>query len=118
MRENIELPLIFARKPVNGLENLLGKVGLKGKDHLRANMISAGDKQMTCIARALINDPKIIIADEPTGKLETREGDLVMNMFRELAESNLAIVIATHDLGIADRSDRIIHLQDGKIVSS
>jgi len=117
-KENIELPLIFARKTIepNRLENLLVKVGLKGKENLQVKMLSAGDKQMTAIARALINDPKIIIADEPTGKLETKESDMVLAIFKELAESNLAITIATHDMNLAERSDRIIHLQDGKII--
>jgi putative ABC transport system ATP-binding protein len=119
VKENIELPLVFARKKIdhNGFVKLFEKVGLNGKEHLRVNMLSAGDKQMTSIARALINDPKIIIADEPTGKLETKEGDMVMAIFKELAKSNMAVAIATHDLSIAERSDRIIHLQDGRIIA-
>jgi ABC-type lipoprotein export system ATPase subunit len=118
VRENVELPIIFARKATDQdkFNKLLNKVGLNGKENIQANMLSAGNKQMVSIARALVNDPKIIIADEPTGKLETKEGDIVMDIFRQLAESGLAVAIATHDLTIADRSDRIIQLQDGKVV--
>lgn len=117
IKENIELPLIFAKKTINGdFDKLLEKVNLKGKENHRANMINGGDKQMTAIARALVNKPKIIIADEPTGKLEAKEADMVLGIFRELAQDGLAIIIATHDLNLAEKSDRIIHLQDGKVV--
>jgi len=118
VKENIELPLIFAREAIHKekVQELLKRVGLKGKEHLRANMISGGDKQLVSIARALINNPRVIIADEPTGRLEEKERDTVMGLFKELAGSGLAITIATHDLGIAEESDRIIQLQDGKIV--
>lgn len=118
IKENIELPLIFARKTRNGnFDKLLERVNLKGKENHRASMINAGDKQMTAIARALVNNPKIIIADEPTGKLEAKEADIILEIFRELSKDGLAIIIATHDLNLAERSDRIIHLQDGRIVS-
>jgi len=118
VKENIELPLIFAKEriPDGKFIDLIERVRLEGKEHLRANMVSGGDKQLTAIARALIYDPKVIIADEPTGRLETKERDMIINLFRELASSGLAIVIATHDLGIAEKSDRVVQLQDGKIV--
>jgi ABC-type lipoprotein export system ATPase subunit len=119
VKENIELPSIFAKdngKSNGHLSALLDKIGLKDKQNLRVNMVSGGDKQMVSIARALLYNPKVIIADEPTGRLEAKERDTVMNLFRELAESGLAIIIATHDPSIAEESDRIIHLQDGKIV--
>jgi len=118
VKENIELPSVFSKDKINNdrLSNLLERIGLKDKQNLRVNMISGGDKQMVSIARALLYDPKAIIADEPTGRLELRERDMIMNLFRELAGSGLAIIIATHDPSIAEESDRIIHLQDGKIV--
>lgn len=118
VKENIELPSIFAKeKIVNGnLPALLDRIGLRDKQNLRSSMISGGDKQLVSIARALLYDPKVIIADEPTGRLEAKERDTVISLFRELADSGLAIVIATHDLSIAEESDRIIHLEDGKIV--
>lgn len=119
VKENIELPLVFTKD--NTVQNakfdeLLEKLGLKGKEHMQANMISGGDKQLVSIARALIYDPKIIIADEPTGRLEKKERDMIINLFKELAKSGLAIVIATHDLSIAEESDRVVHLQDGRIL--
>jgi len=118
IKENIELPLIFAKeKPDNDkIQNLLERVGLKGKEHLGANMVSGGDKQKVSITRALIYNPKIIIADEPTGRLESKERNEVMKLFRELATSGYAIIIATHDMSIAEESDRIIQLQDGRVL--
>lgn len=118
VKENIELPLFFTKDHIqNGkFDELLEKLKLKGKEYLQANMISGGDKQLVSIARALIYDPKIIIADEPTGRLEKEERDMIINLFKELAKSGLAIIIATHDLNIAEEADRVIHLQDGRIL--
>ena len=70
----------------------------------------------TGIARALVNDPRILIADEPTGKLETKVGVQILELFKRLSEKGLAIFIATHDLELAQATQRIIHLQDGKVV--
>ena len=118
VRENIELPLIFAKKSINEkkLSVLLEEVGLKGKERIQIKYLSGGDKQRTGIARALVNDPKILIADEPTGKLETEVRGQILELFKSLSEKGLAIVIATHDLELAQATQRIIHLQDGKIV--
>ena len=118
VRENIELPLIFAKKSINEkkLSVLLEEVGLKGKERIQVKYLSGGDKQRTGIARALVNDPKILIADEPTGKLETEVKGQILELFKNLSEKGLAICIATHDLELAQATQRIIHLQDGKIV--
>jgi len=118
VRENIELPLIFAKKSINEkkLSVLLKEVGLEGKERIQIKYLSGGDKQRTDIARALINDPKILIADEPTGKLETKVRGQILELFKSLSEKGLAICIATHDLELAQATQRIIHLQDGKIV--
>ncbi len=118
VKENIELPLVFTKEEIDkqAFLKLLERARLKGKERLRVNTINGGDKQMVSIARALINNPKVVIADEPTGRLEAKERDSVMEIFKELAESGLAIVIATHDLSIAAMTDKIIHLQDGKII--
>ena len=118
VRENIELPLIFAKKSINEkkLSVLLEEVGLKGKERIQIKYLSGGDKQRTGIARALVNDPKILIADEPTGKLETEVKGQILELFKSLSEKGLAICIATHDLELAQATQRIIHLQDGKIV--
>ncbi|MBE3091872.1 MAG: ABC transporter ATP-binding protein, partial [Candidatus Atribacteria bacterium] len=118
VRENIELPLIFAKKSINEkkLSVLLKEVGLIGKERIQIKYLSGGDKQRTGIARALVNDPKILVADEPTGKLETEVRGQILELFKSLSEKGLAIVIATHDLELAQATQRIIHLQDGKIV--
>jgi putative ABC transport system ATP-binding protein len=118
VRENIELPLIFAKKSINEkkLSVLLEEVGLKGKERIQIKYLSGGDKQRTGIARALVNDPKVLIADEPTGKLETEVRGQILELFKNLSEKGLAICIATHDLELAEATQRIIHLQDGKIV--
>ena len=118
VRENLELPLIFAKKSINEkkLSVLLKEVGLIGKERIQIKYLSGGDKQRTGIARALVNDPKILIADEPTGKLETKVSSQIFELFKRLSEKGLAICIATHDLELAQATQRIIHLQDGKIV--
>jgi putative ABC transport system ATP-binding protein len=118
VRENVELPLIFAKKSINEkkLSVLLEEVGLKGKERIQVKYLSGEDKQRTGIARALVNDPKILIADEPTGKLETEVRGQILELFKSLSEKGLAICIATHDLELAEATQRIIHLQDGKIV--
>lgn len=118
-RENIELPLIFAKKKINEkkVSILLEEVGLKGKERIQAKNLSGGDKQRIGIARALVNNPKLLLADEPTGKLETKVRDELLELFKELSKRGLAVFIATHDLELASAAQRIIHLQDGKIIS-
>lgn len=116
--ENVELPLIFAKKPIDRdkILNVLETVGLKGRERIPAYMLSGGDKQRIAIARSLINEPKLLIADEPTGKLEIKVRDQLVGLFRQLSKKGIAIFIATHDLELANMTQRIIHLQDGKIV--
>lgn len=117
-KENIELPFIFSRKNINPdrIQNIMERVGIADKQNIQVNRLSGGDKQRCCLARSLMNDPAIIIADEPTGKLETQVRDAIFLLFDELVKSGLAIFIATHDLDLAEKTQRIIHLQDGKIV--
>ena len=118
VRENIELPLIFAKKAINQkkLSNLLEEVGLRNKEKIQIKYLSGGDKQRTGIARALVNEPKLLIADEPTGKLEKKVKGQILGIFKKLSKKGLAIFIATHDLELAQATQRIIHLQDGKII--
>jgi len=118
VRENVELPLIFAKKAINQkkLSNLLEEVGLKNKEKIQIKYLSGGDKQRTGIARALVNEPKLLIADEPTGKLEKKVKGQILGIFKKLSKKGLAIFIATHDLELAQATQRIIHLQDGKII--
>lgn len=118
VKENIELPLIFAKKNINAKKilDLLKEVNLKDKEGIQVKHLSGGDKQRTGIARALVNEPKILVADEPTGKLETKVREQILELFKSLSKKGLAIVIATHDLELAQATQRIIHLQDGKVV--
>jgi len=118
VRENVELPLIFAKKNINAknIFDLLKEVNLEDKEGVQVKFLSGGDKQRTGIARALVNNPRILIADEPTGKLETEVRGQILELFKSLSEKGLAICIATHDLELAQATKRIIHLQDGKIV--
>jgi len=95
---------------------LLKEVNLENKEGIQVKHLSGGDKQRAGIARALVNDPKILVADEPTGKLETKVGEQILKLFKSLSEKSLAIVIATHDLELAQATQRIIHLQDGKVI--
>jgi putative ABC transport system ATP-binding protein len=108
VKENIELPLIFTKKNINAKKilDLLREVNLEDKEGIQVKYLSGGDKQRTGIARALVNNPKILVADEPTGK----------ELFKSLSEEGLTIIIATHDLEFAQVTERIIHLQDGKVV--
>jgi putative ABC transport system ATP-binding protein len=117
--ENVELPLIFAKKKIDTakVEALLDAVGLEGRKLIPSYMLSGGDKQRVAIARALVNDPQIIIADEPTGKLELKVRDQLMDLFKQLASRGTTVFIATHDLELASMTERVIYLQDGKIVS-
>ncbi|MBC8384448.1 MAG: ABC transporter ATP-binding protein [Candidatus Cloacimonetes bacterium] len=118
VKENIELPLIFAKVAVSSskTQKVIDQVGLTGKENAAIKMLSGGDKQRVAIARALMNNPQIIIADEPTGKLETKVRDSILELFEELSKQGLAVFIATHDLDLAEKTQRIIHLQDGKII--
>ncbi len=118
VRENIELPLIFAKKNINAknILDLLKEVNLEDKEGIQVKFLSGGDKQRTGIARALVNEPKLLIADEPTGKLEKKVKGQILEIFKKLSKKGLAIFIATHDLELAQATQRIIHLQDGKVV--
>jgi len=118
--ENVELPLLFAGVSGNErrdrVEEMLIKVGLEDRMQHRPNEMSGGQQQRVAIARALISRAPIILADEPTGNLDSKTGREIMNMMRELnAENDKTIVMVTHDLAQARLSDRIVYMQDGKI---
>jgi lipoprotein-releasing system ATP-binding protein len=98
--------------------SLLGHLGLADHAHKRPDQMSGGQRQRVAIARALANDPLVILADEPTGNLDTASGDQVFSILRRLVdEEGRAVCVVTHDTGLADRADRRIHLVDGRIVS-
>jgi ABC-type lipoprotein export system ATPase subunit len=117
VRENIELPLIFARRRnPEGVEALIHKVGLAENADALPDQLNGGDMQRVAIARALVNGPRLLLADEPTGRLEHRSRDAIMEILRALQHEGLAIIIATHDLSLAGQTERVIELKDGRIV--
>ena len=115
--ENVEMPLIWsgASKPGRGRQ-LLERVGLGHRMNHKPSELSGGEQQRVAIARALVNDPKLLLADEPTGNLDTKTRDSIFELFRELNEEGLAIILATHDAELAQRVDRVINIEEGRII--
>jgi len=119
-KENLELPLLFSRKKpdpekTEAILELLG-LGHRG-DHL-PHQLSGGEMQRVAIGRALMNDPEIILADEPTGNLDSATSDTIYDLFRELSRKNITIIIVTHNTELAQRADRMITIRDGLLYES
>jgi putative ABC transport system ATP-binding protein len=118
---NVELPMVYAREsPRRRREKAiaaLARVGLAERmDHL-PNQLSGGQQQRVSIARALVNDPLLLLADEPTGALDSTTTKQVMQIFRELHRGGMTVVVVTHDPHIAEYAERVVSFQDGKILS-
>jgi len=118
--ENVELPLLFAKLPQERdlAVRLLEKVGLAKRINHLLKQLSGGERQRVAIARALVTSPKILFADEPTGNLDTKSGQQIFDIFKELNQKDgLTIVLTTHNNKLGLQAKRIIYLKDGRIVS-
>lgn len=119
--ENVELPLIYAgigfdQRRQKAAE-LLEVVGLSDRLYHKPSELSGGQSQRVAIARSLANDPSIILADEPTGNLDSKSGDEIIHLFQELNSRGITLIIVTHDQEIANHSKRIVRLKDGLVVA-
>lgn len=118
--QNVMLPLVYAGVSLSERKErataALERVGLDDRLNHRPNEISGGQKQRVAIARAIVNDPAVILADEPTGNLDSTTAEEIMRIFQELNREGSTIVMVTHEREIADYTKKIIHLRDGKLV--
>jgi ABC-type lipoprotein export system ATPase subunit len=114
--ENVSLPALFARRPSpKRVSELLEKVGLTPRKDHRPHQLSGGEMQRVAIARALVNRPEILLADEPTGNLDSATGEAVLGLLRELHAEGLTIVVVTHNALLAGAAERLLTLADGRL---
>ena len=118
--ENVELPLVYTgtrrHERRRRAERALDRVGLADRSHHWPNQLSGGEQQRVVIARAMVNDPALILADEPTGALDSRTSDEILSLFEDLHRDGRTIVVVTHAAEVADRAQRRITLHDGRII--
>ncbi len=116
--ENVALPLVYARafgsraKAKRALE----RVGLAHRAKHRPNELSGGERQRVAIARALVNDPPLLLADEPTGNLDSRTGEQIIELFHELHAGGVTVILVTHEMAVAAQAQRVVRMKDGKII--
>ena len=117
--DNVSLPLGYAGVPLRKRKEIafqaLKRVGLEDRVNFRPSQLSGGQQQIVAIARALVNNPKIILADEPTGALDSKSGIQVMNLFQQLNDEGVTIIMITHDANIAGHAKKVLHIFDGEI---
>jgi putative ABC transport system ATP-binding protein len=120
--ENVKLPLFYSRKDNGNDANTqakacLERVGLGDRLGHETTQLSGGQQQRVAIARALVNNPSVILADEPTGALDTKTSQEILDLFRELNESGITVIVVTHEKEVADESNRKLFFRDGRIVN-
>ena len=117
--ENVALPLLYAGVPLKErqqrAEEALKAVGLEERIHFLPNQLSGGQCQRVAIARAMVGKPTMLLADEPTGALDTKSGNQIMEIFRRLSEEGMTIIMITHEQSIAECADKIYHILDGEL---
>ncbi|CAG7914737.1 ABC transporter ATP-binding protein [Mammaliicoccus sciuri] len=118
--ENVSIPLLYSgmssKERKQRVESVLKDVGIADKKHLVPNKLSGGQQQRVAIARSIVNKPKFIIADEPTGALDSQTSKDIMDLFVRLnREQNTTMIIVTHDRQVAEQADRVIHILDGRV---
>jgi putative ABC transport system ATP-binding protein len=120
-RDNVQMPMfeigLDGRKRHERADRLLAQVGMEGKEHLLPTQLSGGERQRVAIARALANEPSILLADEPTGNLDSESGQRVLALIEQLRrERGLTVVMVTHDPDVAAHADRVVRMLDGRVV--
>jgi putative ABC transport system ATP-binding protein len=119
--QNVELPLVYAKMPRlerrQQAEEALAAVGLKDRMHHQPNELSGGQRQRVAIARALVNKPSLLLADEPTGNLDSQTGREILDLFRDLHDRGNSIIMVTHEDDVAQEAKRVIHIRDGRIAN-
>jgi putative ABC transport system ATP-binding protein len=120
VRENIELPLLFSKKKVKPgrIAEIMDLLGLSSRSNHLPHQLSGGEMQRVSIGRSLINEPQIIMADEPTGNLDSATSEKIFTLFKKLNADGLSLVIVTHNIDLAGMATRVIKLRDGSIVAS
>ncbi len=117
--ENVLIPIVYSQKeikhPREKARQLLGKFGLAERIHNKPSQLSGGEQQRVAIARALINDPDLILADEPTGALDSKTGNEIMELFRMLNDEGKTVIVVTHDPKLSSFGKRLIRIEDGAI---
>jgi putative ABC transport system ATP-binding protein len=117
--ENVEVPLLYRGMSEKESRTLaleyLEKVGLKGREHHRPNQLSGGQQQRVAIARALVGKPKLLLADEPTGALDSKTSKEIMELIKELNDQGQTIILITHDSNVAKQAERVVTIADGKL---
>jgi putative ABC transport system ATP-binding protein len=116
--DNVAVPLVYARATGARAKAMraLDRVGLAHRANHKPSELSGGERQRVAIARALVNEPPLLLADEPTGNLDSRTGEQIMQLFNNLHEAGVTIVLVTHEMAVAAQADRVVQMRDGKIL--